>query len=68
MPEECKLKYLKVCKNQKLVYKIIDEWNVLLQHNSLNSIEEKLQKLEDIKNQDINLYQLMKEDINDGLY
>lgn len=68
MPEKCKLKYLTICKNYDLVYTIADEWNVFLQQNPFSSMEGKLKKLESVKNRDFNLYQVMKEDINAGLY
>ena len=68
MPEKCKLKYLKICKNQDLVYEVIDEWNIFLYQNISASKEEKMEMLEQIKTKDFLLYQSMKEDINDELY
>lgn len=68
MPEKCKLKYLKICENEDLVYEVIDKWNVFLNQNVILSKEEKLKKLELIKNKDFKLYQAMKEDINAELY
>lgn len=68
MPEKYKLKYLNICDNENLVYEIIDEWNILLSKNIFSSKEEKLKKLESIKEKDFNLYQIMKGDINNGSY
>ena len=68
MPEKYKLKYLEICENEKLVYEVIDQWNIFLNKNAFASKEEKLEKIEFIKNKDFRLYQVMKEDINAGLY
>ncbi len=68
MPEKCKLKYLKICDNEDLVYEVIDKWNLFLNQNIFVSKEEKLKKIEEIKNKDFKLYQAMKEDINARLY
>lgn len=68
MPEECKLKYLKICENEDLVYEIIDKWNDFLNKKILFSKEEKIKELEQIRNKDFKLYQSMKEDIDGGLY
>ncbi len=68
MPEKCKLKYIEICENEDLVYEVVDKWNVFLNQNIGISKDEKLGKLELIKNKDFKLYQAMKEDISDGLY
>lgn len=68
MPEKCKLKYLKICKDENLVYEIIDKFNTLLNQNILSSKEEKLKQLNQIKNKDIKLYRSMKENINAEIY
>lgn len=68
MLEKCKLKYLEVCKNEDLVYEIIDQWNIFLNQNIFSSNEEKIEELEKIKNIDMKLYQSIKEDIDAGLY
>ena len=68
MPENCKLKYLRICENEDLVYEIIDKWNVLLNQKVIFSKEEKLEELEQIRNKDFKLYQSMKEDIDAGSY
>ncbi|MCI8467802.1 MAG: hypothetical protein HFI08_06435 [Bacilli bacterium] len=68
MPEKCKLKYLKICNNEDLVYDVIDKWNLFLNQNTFVSKEEKLKKLEEVKSKDSNLYQAMKEDIDARLY
>ena len=39
MPEKCKLKYLKICKNEDMVYEVVDEWNVFLNQNPFCSEE-----------------------------
>ena len=44
MPEKCKLKYLKICNNEDLVYDVIDKWNLFLNQNTFVSKEEKLKK------------------------
>jgi len=68
MPENCKLKYLEICQNEDLVYEIIDRWNILLNKNIFNSKEEKIEKLEQVKNIDFELYKAMRDDINAELY
>lgn len=68
MPEKYKLKYLEICENEDLVYEVVDKFNVFLNRNVVVSKEEKIEKLELIKNKDFKLYQAMKEDINAGLY
>ena len=68
MPELCKLKYLKICNNEDLVYDVIDKWNLFLNQNTFVAKEEKLKKLEEVKSKDSNLYQAMKEDIDARLY
>lgn len=68
MPENCKLKYLEICQNEDLVYEIIDRWNILLNKNVFNSKEEKIEKLEQVKNIDFELYKAMRDDINASLY
>ena len=68
MSEKCKLKYLKICNNEDLVYDVIDKWNLFLNQNTFVSKEEKLKKLEEVKSKDSNLYQAMKEDIDARLY
>ncbi len=68
MPEKCKLKYLKICNNEDLVYDVIDKWNLFLNQNTFVAKEEKLKKLEEVKSKDSNLYQAMKEDIDARLY
>ena len=68
MPENCKLKYLKICNNEDLVYDVIDKWNLFLNQNTFVAKEEKLKKLEEVKSKDSNLYQAMKEDIDARLY
>lgn len=68
MPEKCKLKYLRICENEDLVYEIIDKWNVFLNKKVFFSKEEKIEELEQIRNKDFKLYQSMKEDIDVGLY
>ena len=68
MPEKCKLKYLKICENEDLVYDVIDKWNAFLNQNFFASKEEKINKVKEIKNKDFKLYQAMKEDIDASLY
>ena len=68
MPENCKLKYLEICQNEDLVYEIIDRWNIILNKNIFNSKEEKIEKLEQVKNIDFELYKAMRDDINAELY
>jgi hypothetical protein len=68
MPEKCKLKYLKICNNEDLVYDVIDKWNLFLNQNTFVAKEEKLKKIEEVKSKDSNLYQAMKEDIDARLY
>lgn len=68
MPEKCKLKYLEICKNEDLVYEIIDAWNIFINKNNFVSKEEKLSKIEQVKNIDFELYKAMRDDINAELY
>lgn len=68
MPEKCKLKYLEICQNEDLVYEIIDAWNIFINKNNFVSKEEKLSKIEQVKNIDFELYKAMRDDINAELY
>ncbi len=68
MIEKLKLKYRKICNDVQFFYKIMDDWNSFLLANPRISKEEKLRKLEEIKEIEPNLYQAMLEDIYAGLY
>ena len=67
MKEELKLKYLKICYNKDYFYQFIDNWNNFVLSNSNLTKKEKLIRIEDIKEREPKLYQIMLEDINAGL-
>jgi len=66
MSEELKVKYRKCCKDPKQFYKMMEEWDVFLLTNPNLKTEEKLEKLEKIRKVEPDLYQVMKEDIENG--
>lgn len=68
MPEKYKIKYRNLCNNIDKFYEIIDEWNIFLISNPSLTQEDKLNKLEEIKDIESDIYNAMKEDINAKFY
>ncbi len=68
MPEKLKIKYHELCKNVDFFYSIMDSWNSYLIMNPNCTQEEMLKMLENIKEQEPELYHAMQEDINNGEY
>lgn len=68
MKEKLKLKYTKIAKDILWLYHFLDDINQKLITSPLLNVEEKLNLIKEVQKKDIDLYNELKKDIEEGKF